>query len=312
MLLYQHRLKKLSQKVPAAEAMLVLVECNLKEALLYLPEWKHEEGILSLFNAEKVHPSAVRKAYKPILISETEKIEIGDSVLCFYPDGTSVIRKIISETDTVWMDDKGTGWFKDTAIFKILALPEQFSPKYLQAIVDGKLKDGDKVLVELNHRNEIKLEGRGGERKITLHKTSANLTMKHLFVPYEIALKLKEKGFDEPCLYHWERGNGDMEEAGKNEKWGLFTAGSENWLRQSQLMPQYFDERGNICGEFSAPLYQQVIDWLKTQNPKVVLLEHFDGYWDVWYARGTNSTAYTAVGGHFDLNGAIEEALKLI
>lgn len=24
--------------------------------------------------------------------------------------------------------------------------------------------------------------------------------MKHLFVPYELALKLKEKGFDGPCL----------------------------------------------------------------------------------------------------------------
>lgn len=24
--------------------------------------------------------------------------------------------------------------------------------------------------------------------------------MKHLFVPYKLALELKEKGFDEPCL----------------------------------------------------------------------------------------------------------------
>ena len=27
--------------------------------------------------------------------------------------------------------------------------------------------------------------------------------MKHLFVPYELALKLKEKGFNEECLARW-------------------------------------------------------------------------------------------------------------
>lgn len=27
-----------------------------------------------------------------------------------------------------------------------------------------------------------------------------NKTMNHLFVPYELAVKLKEKGFNEPCL----------------------------------------------------------------------------------------------------------------
>jgi len=26
------------------------------------------------------------------------------------------------------------------------------------------------------------------------------MILKHLFIPYELALKLKEKGFDEPCL----------------------------------------------------------------------------------------------------------------
>jgi hypothetical protein len=36
--------------------------------------------------------------------------------------------------------------------FKILALPEHFSPEQLQMIVDGKLKDGDKVLVECDDK----------------------------------------------------------------------------------------------------------------------------------------------------------------
>lgn len=32
--------------------------------------------------------------------------------------------------------------------YKILTLPEHFSPKYLQDIVDGKMKNADKVLIE--------------------------------------------------------------------------------------------------------------------------------------------------------------------
>lgn len=40
-----------------------------------------------------------------------------------------------------------------TGAFKILALPEHFSPRHLQAIVDGKLKDGDKVLLEVEEIN---------------------------------------------------------------------------------------------------------------------------------------------------------------
>lgn len=70
--------------------------------------------------------------YKPILISRTEKIGFMD---WYFKDGE--IR--------LWQGVMPE--YHKLNGFKVLALPEHFSPKHLQAIVDGKLKEG-KVLVE--------------------------------------------------------------------------------------------------------------------------------------------------------------------
>jgi hypothetical protein len=75
----------------------------------------------------------------PILISRTEKMEVGDWI---YDSYRKKIRKANMEQDTV-VD----------YCFKILALPEHFSPKSLQLIVDGKLKEG-KCLVECIEHKE--------------------------------------------------------------------------------------------------------------------------------------------------------------
>jgi hypothetical protein len=69
--------------------------------------------------------------FNPIIISKTEKIEVGDN----YLDDTNTIRVAVT-------DDKDY-WNRRPNYYKILALPEQFSPKQLQAIVDG-----DEVYVE--------------------------------------------------------------------------------------------------------------------------------------------------------------------
>lgn len=70
---------------------------------------------------------------KPIIISETEKIEVDD--WGYGMDG------LFEYKGSVNIDG---GRLPN----KVLALPEHFSPKHLQAIADGKLKDGDKVYVE--------------------------------------------------------------------------------------------------------------------------------------------------------------------
>lgn len=110
-----------SKDVLVTDAKLVLVECKeVKHAILH-----------SIINKNG-------KFYKPILISETEKIEVGDWM---YWNGTT--KQIIEATISFSPNDPSS-----PIVSKILALPEHFSPEQLQMIVDGKLKDGDKVLVE--------------------------------------------------------------------------------------------------------------------------------------------------------------------
>jgi len=79
--------------------------------------------------------------YKPVVISEMEEIEVGDLWL------NTVDTTIQRFTESVREHFNNYGK-------KILALPENFSPKHLQAIVDGKMKDGDSVLVEVEREVE--------------------------------------------------------------------------------------------------------------------------------------------------------------
>lgn len=99
--------------------------------------------------------------------------------------------------------------------------------------------------------------------------------MRHLFVPYEIALKLKEKGFDEPCLaeyiddevftLHRQFIN---EHPTKDESFITHTNTKPNWIKE------HF--------KCSAPLYQQVIDWLREKHNEVILIipDKSRTYWD--------------------------------
>ncbi len=67
--------------------------------------------------------------------------------------------------------------------------------------------------------------------------------MKELFVPYELALQLKEIGFDELCMRFWTKDG------------------------KESLNPQHMGHmdfiRNSTAGErVSAPLYDQVIQWM--------------------------------------------------
>ena len=68
--------------------------------------------------------------------------------------------------------------------------------------------------------------------------------MKKLFLPYEISIKLKKLGFDESCFCWYNFYAVDILEHGYNRN-------SDGWLQ------------GNHC---SAPLYQQVLDWLRENH----------------------------------------------
>lgn len=78
---------------------------------------------------------------RPIIISETEDIEVGDFYIF---ENVTTGKEEIAECKS----KKHLAESRKLA-YKILALPEHFSDKHLQAIVDGKMKDGDKVLVKI-------------------------------------------------------------------------------------------------------------------------------------------------------------------
>jgi hypothetical protein len=69
--------------------------------------------------------------------------------------------------------------------------------------------------------------------------------MKNEFVSYEVALKLKELGFDEPCLCAYDK-NEMLYHSHKTDK--LFTI-----------------LNSNLSNQYSAPLYQQVFRWFRKQ-----------------------------------------------
>ena len=135
---------------------------------------------------------------RPIIISLAEKIEAGDWKYCPFDD----VNKI----------QKQEGAYYDKDEFKILALPEHFSPKQLQAIASseqsGYYKDGDKVLVECtwqckstdcdgdcdkkniscgDRQHQIKLNS---SNHITLYKVEEGK------LTYQMAVKAREMGLN--------------------------------------------------------------------------------------------------------------------
>jgi hypothetical protein len=123
--------------------------------------------------------------------------------------------------------------------------------------------------------------------------------MKHLFVSYKIASKLKELGFNEECLMKWKK------EA--QDKYDLYY--------DRDMYSNLENEPFTIC---SAPLYQQLIDWLETKGYFIEVFEEF-GNWnlcihyyenndkiEIWKHKENYTNKYEA------LNKGIEETLKLI
>lgn len=136
---------KRTKQVLVAPAKLVLVECNRGDAWFFKDKHgklQHHDG----YGHEK------RQYFKPIFISETEKIEVGDLSACYDCTtnefvGIGTVEEIY-ENNIAWCSDHKERLNYQFICRKILALSEHFSPQQLQMIVDGKLKDGDKVLIE--------------------------------------------------------------------------------------------------------------------------------------------------------------------
>lgn len=111
--------------------------------------------------------------------------------------------------------------------------------------------------------------------------------MKHLFVSYELAKELKQKGFDEPCMCYF---NDDKE---LNQKQGNIFNGILNQDCHGKNM--------------LAPTHQQVVDWLRNRSIHLIEEIHREQNPAYWVFKiGFEKQ------GPFLINKAIEEALKLI
>lgn len=130
--------------------------------------------------------------------------------------------------------------------------------------------------------------------------------MKHLFVPYEIALLAKKNGFDEPCLKLW-------------EKTELYT-----FLVDVSEFKQVVKERYT-----KAPVYQQLIDWFREKHKIAVGINHWNkefleclggkdsGEFEVYVdkmERGVGSIYFLESSDdyYFILNKGLKEAFKLV
>lgn len=83
--------------------------------------------------------------------------------------------------------------------------------------------------------------------------------MKHFFVPYKIAFKLKELGFNESCFAEYRQWDGNIPYLG---------------IYQDDNA----EDSANFTTECLAPLYQQVIDWLREEYEIIISIE---GYKDM-------------------------------
>ncbi len=128
---------QLKSNIPVAEAKLVFIKTLLTDAINGLSKRKDNGKLMLLPITEEDHNQA--EYLKPVLVSESEKIEVGDWVLVR-------IDSRLQKKDIIIQANKIDTFAEDT--FKVLALPEHFSPVDIQSIVDGMLKDGDNVLIE--------------------------------------------------------------------------------------------------------------------------------------------------------------------
>ena len=120
--------------------------------------------------------------------------------------------------------------------------------------------------------------------------------MKHLFVNYDLATKLKQKGFNEKCFAWYNCGD------------------TIEYFGDDRILDSYAGEEDRPF----APLYQQIIDWFEEKHKIFIMMYPRDGWnfmvqgidetiscsGDSKHGTGTSKKEVT--------DKAIEEALKLI
>lgn len=123
--------------------------------------------------------------------------------------------------------------------------------------------------------------------------------MKHLFIPYPLAVLAKEKGFDEECVTFF-NSEGKLNMA-------LVQVGLELPLSNSQMSKN----------RIAAPLYQQIVDWFREEHDLDINIIRWVPNKSFYFKiqdglKSVKSHSYDEFTYYEALNKAIEEAFKLI
>jgi hypothetical protein len=131
--------------------------------------------------------------------------------------------------------------------------------------------------------------------------------MKH-FLAYEIAKKLKEQGFNEPCLMvYYGEGTGSAETGQPKDK--LYLPSGFGKVKNSDLK-NYPKQRIYHEGQVAAPLYQQVIDWFREQHGVFINVDWRE-YIGWHYKFNGGNLIQNKFATYYDaLNAGIEEAVN--
>ncbi len=163
--------------------------------------------------------------------------------------------------------------------------------------------------------------------------------MKHLFIPYELAVIAKQKGFNEECLAYYSKLDYPIDDSGDkfNECKILFIK-CENSFDEIKVIDIENEDamfhwtegtyiRGDhsrcaLVGEdISAPLYQQIVDWFREKHQMFVFVVFDQGIFNYGVIRHKSRLVYsgnpTYKGGNIytyyeALNEAIEESFKIL
>jgi hypothetical protein len=97
--------------------------------------------------------------------------------------------------------------------------------------------------------------------------------MKNQFVSYELSVKLKELGFDEPCLAVYGYTMTDFEKEFRER----LVYHEEISLTEGRRM-EFDDLKNSAIGfDIAAPLYQQVFDWFREKHNAYTDITRFYG-----------------------------------
>lgn len=94
------------------------------------------------------------------------------------------------------------------------------------------------------------------------------------FVPYELAVKLKELGFNEPCIMQWHYTN-DL----------LFCVDVRNYPKYKTNLESKSDSLGDCI---SAPTFSQAFRWFREKYNLHYLMSVREGIWyfEAWSLKG--------------------------